>query len=266
MIIGTVLTAGTAGMNLARNAAIAAGIPVTAGAQTIDRQCASGLTAIAAAAKQIVVDGMQVVVAGGQDNISAVQKRYLEWVGAEKDPNVTRQRRARVHADAAHRGERRAQVRDQPRRAGRLCALVAAAHGARPGRRTLRRRDRADHGDDGGGRQGDERGLVQGSDAREGRGQPAGHDRREPRGAAAGDRGRNGDRRQREPALRRRVRLRADGGEARRAARPRAARPLPRHDGRRQRAGGDGHRPGLRGAEAPEAARPRRWTTSDCGS
>jgi acetyl-CoA acetyltransferase family protein len=64
-------------------------LPVTVGAQTIDRQCASGLMAIATAAKQIMVDGMQVVVAGGQDNISAVQNRYLEWVGAEKDPNVT---------------------------------------------------------------------------------------------------------------------------------------------------------------------------------
>jgi len=89
VLIGTVLTAGTAGMNIARNAAFAAGIPVTASAQTIDRQCASGLTAIAAAAKEIVVDGMEVVVAGGHDNISAVQKRYLEWVGAERDPNVT---------------------------------------------------------------------------------------------------------------------------------------------------------------------------------
>jgi len=88
VVVGSVLTAGTSGMNVARNAAIAAGIPVTAGAQTIDRQCASGLTAIAAAAKQIVSDGMQVVVAGGQENISAVQVRYLEWVGAEKDPNV----------------------------------------------------------------------------------------------------------------------------------------------------------------------------------
>jgi len=96
VIIGTVLTAGTAGMNLARNAAIAAGIPISAGAQTIDRQCASGLTAIAAAAKQIVVDGNEIAVAGGQDNISAVQKRYLEWVGAEKDPNVTR------HAEHAY--------------------------------------------------------------------------------------------------------------------------------------------------------------------
>ncbi len=91
VVIGTVLTAGTAGMNLARNAAFAAGLPVTAAAQTIDRQCASGLTAIAAAAKEIVVDGHDIVVAGGQDNISAVQKRYLEWVAAEKDPNVTRQ-------------------------------------------------------------------------------------------------------------------------------------------------------------------------------
>jgi acetyl-CoA C-acetyltransferase len=90
VVIGTVLAAGTAGMNVARNAAIAAGVPVTAAAQTIDRQCASGLSAIATAAKQIIVDGMDVIVAGGQENISAVQNRYLEWVGAEKDPNVTR--------------------------------------------------------------------------------------------------------------------------------------------------------------------------------
>ena len=89
VVIGTVLSAGTAGMNIARNAAFAAGIPVTAGAQTIDRQCASGLSAIAAAAKEIAVDGMGIVVAGGHDNISAVQKRYLEWVGAERDPQVT---------------------------------------------------------------------------------------------------------------------------------------------------------------------------------
>jgi acetyl-CoA acetyltransferase family protein len=90
VVVGSVLNAGTAGMNVARNAAIAAGVPVTAGAQTIDRQCASGLTAIATAAKQIISDGMQVIVAGGQENISAVQNRYVEWVGASIDPNVTR--------------------------------------------------------------------------------------------------------------------------------------------------------------------------------
>jgi acetyl-CoA C-acetyltransferase len=88
IIIGTVLAAGTAGLNIARNAALAAGIPVTAGAQTVDRQCASGLMAIGMAAKQIIVDGMDVVAAGGQDNISAVQTNYFEWLAREKDPNV----------------------------------------------------------------------------------------------------------------------------------------------------------------------------------
>ncbi len=88
VVLGTVLASGTAGMNVARNAAIAADLPVTVSAQTVDRQCASGLMAIAIAAKQIVVDGMQVVVAGGQENVSAVQNRYFEWVQGETDPNV----------------------------------------------------------------------------------------------------------------------------------------------------------------------------------
>ncbi|MCC5812982.1 MAG: acetyl-CoA C-acyltransferase [Ectothiorhodospiraceae bacterium] len=88
VIIGAVLTAGTAGMNLARNATLAAGLPATVSGQTMDRQCSSGLMAIATGAKQITGDGMKVVLAGGQDNISAVQNRYMEWVAAEADPNV----------------------------------------------------------------------------------------------------------------------------------------------------------------------------------
>ncbi len=88
VVVGTVLAAGTAGMNVARNAAIAADLPVTVSAQTVDRQCASGLMAIAIAAKQIIVDGMRVVVAGGQDNVSAVQNRYFDWVLTETDANV----------------------------------------------------------------------------------------------------------------------------------------------------------------------------------
>jgi acetyl-CoA acetyltransferase len=81
VVIGAVLTAGTAGMNVARLSSLAAGLPVTVSGQTIDRQCSSGLMAIATAAKQIIVDGMDVVVAGGQDNISALQNQYLTWVG-----------------------------------------------------------------------------------------------------------------------------------------------------------------------------------------
>ena len=87
-VLGTVLAAGTAGMNLARNAVFAAGAPVSVSGQTVDRQCASGLMAIATAAKQIIVDGMDVVAAGGQENISAVQDRYFTWIGEEADPNV----------------------------------------------------------------------------------------------------------------------------------------------------------------------------------
>jgi acetyl-CoA acetyltransferase family protein len=88
-VLGTVLAAGTAGMNLARNAVLAAGLPVGVAAQTVDRQCASGLTAVATAAKQIMCDGMKIVAAGGQENISAVQSRYFEWASAEIDPAVT---------------------------------------------------------------------------------------------------------------------------------------------------------------------------------
>ena len=88
VVIGSVLTAGTAGMNIARNASLAAGLPYTVSAQTIDRQCSSGLMAISIAAKQIIVDNMGIVVAGGQDNISSVQNQYLQWVADEKDPNV----------------------------------------------------------------------------------------------------------------------------------------------------------------------------------
>ena len=88
VVIGCVLSAGTAGMNLARNALLAAGLPATVAGQTMDRQCASGLMAIATAAKQVIVDGMDVVVAGGHDSISAVQEAYMAWVAKERDPNV----------------------------------------------------------------------------------------------------------------------------------------------------------------------------------
>ena len=89
LVLGSVLTGGTGGMNVARLSGIAAGLPHSVAAQTIDRQCSSGLMAIATAAKQIMVDGQNIVVAGGQDNISAVQNNYMQWVADEKDPNVT---------------------------------------------------------------------------------------------------------------------------------------------------------------------------------
>ena len=90
LVMGTALPSGTAGWNLGRMSALAAGLPVSVSGQTLDRQCASGLMAIATAAKQIIVDGMQVTIGAGQENISAVQARNLEWALSERDDNVIR--------------------------------------------------------------------------------------------------------------------------------------------------------------------------------
>jgi len=73
VVWGAVLTQGTQFGNIGRQAALRAGCPVTVSGMTIDRQCSSGLMAIATAAKQIVIDKMDVVAAGGQDSISLVQ-------------------------------------------------------------------------------------------------------------------------------------------------------------------------------------------------
>ncbi|NND83205.1 MAG: acetyl-CoA C-acyltransferase [Gammaproteobacteria bacterium] len=91
VIIGSVLNVGTAGGNIARTASLAAGLPMSVPAQTIDRQCSSGLMAIATAAKQIMVDGMQITVGGGQDNISACQQPFGEAAAGTQDPNVIAQ-------------------------------------------------------------------------------------------------------------------------------------------------------------------------------
>ena len=91
LVMGSVLTAGTAAMNLGRLAALAAGLPVSVSGQTVDRQCASGLQAIAIAAQAIVLGGVDVVIAAGQENISAIQAPYFDWAFRDLDPAVTAQ-------------------------------------------------------------------------------------------------------------------------------------------------------------------------------
>ncbi|HED12739.1 MAG TPA: hypothetical protein ENI62_03660 [Gammaproteobacteria bacterium] len=77
LILGCALTQGTTGINVARHAVMAANLPVGVAAATIDRQCASGLSAISAAAQQIVQEGLEVAVAGGLDSISLVQNTHM---------------------------------------------------------------------------------------------------------------------------------------------------------------------------------------------
>ena len=85
VVWGAVLTQGTQAGNIGRQVALRAGCPVTVSGQTIDRQCASGLMAIATAAKQVVIDRMDIVAAGGQDSISLVQTPEMRIGG---DPSL----------------------------------------------------------------------------------------------------------------------------------------------------------------------------------
>ncbi|MBQ25116.1 acetyl-CoA C-acyltransferase [Alcanivorax sp.] len=73
VIMGAALQQGSTGGNVARQAALRAGLPTSVSGMSMDRQCASGLMAIATAAKEIIVDNMDVAVAGGLESISLVQ-------------------------------------------------------------------------------------------------------------------------------------------------------------------------------------------------
>ena len=74
---GSALQQGTQGGNLARQVALRAGLPVSVSGMTMDRQCSSGLMSIATASKQIIVDRMDIVAAGGQESISMVQTKDM---------------------------------------------------------------------------------------------------------------------------------------------------------------------------------------------
>ena len=88
VILGAALQQGSSGYNVARQAALRAGLPVTVPGMTIDRQCSSGLMAIATAAKQILHDGMQIAVGGGVESISLVQNDKRNQYRAQ-DPWLT---------------------------------------------------------------------------------------------------------------------------------------------------------------------------------
>lgn len=79
LTLGCALTQGSTGPNIARHAAQAAGLPDSVTGSTVDRQCASGLSAISIAAGQVMNEGLDVVMAGGLDSISLVQNAH--WNG-----------------------------------------------------------------------------------------------------------------------------------------------------------------------------------------
>jgi acetyl-CoA C-acetyltransferase len=91
VVLGAALQQGSSGYNIARQAALRAGLPVTVPGMTVDRQCSSGLMAIATAAKEIVHDGLQIAVGGGVESISLVQNDNRNQYRAQ-DPWLVEQR------------------------------------------------------------------------------------------------------------------------------------------------------------------------------
>jgi acetyl-CoA C-acetyltransferase len=76
VLFGCAMQEGSTGFNVARQAALRAGLPVTVPGSTIDRQCASGLMAVASAGRQIVHENMSVTIGGGVESISLVQNEH----------------------------------------------------------------------------------------------------------------------------------------------------------------------------------------------
>ena len=87
VVIGCAMQQGSSGYNIGRTAGVAAGLPSSVAGMSMDRQCASGMMAIATAAKQVIIDGMPIVVGGGLDSISLVQNEHRNTYRAQ-DPNV----------------------------------------------------------------------------------------------------------------------------------------------------------------------------------
>jgi acetyl-CoA C-acetyltransferase len=77
VVLGCAVQQGTSGGNVARQGLLRAGLPHTVPGMTVDRQCSSGLMAIAIAARQIVADDMRVVVGGGVESISVAEDEHL---------------------------------------------------------------------------------------------------------------------------------------------------------------------------------------------
>ena len=77
LILGCAIQQGTQGYNIARLTVATGGLPQSVAGMSLDRKCASGLMAIATAAGQVVLDGMQVIVAGGVESISLTQNKHL---------------------------------------------------------------------------------------------------------------------------------------------------------------------------------------------
>jgi acetyl-CoA C-acetyltransferase len=85
VVLGCAMQEGTASYNIGRQAALLAGLPVTTAGTSVDRQCASGLQAIAIAAGRVRLDGVPIMAAGGVESISLVQNDHRNGYRAKNE-------------------------------------------------------------------------------------------------------------------------------------------------------------------------------------
>ena len=135
VILGCALPERATGGNIARQAAIRAGLPVSVAGMTVNRFCSSGLQTIALAAQRIIAGEASMLAAGGLESISLVQDGKSEpvhddWI-VEHKPAIYM-----PMIDTADIVAER--YKNQPRRAGRLCARKPAPHGVRAAGEALR--------------------------------------------------------------------------------------------------------------------------------
>ena len=250
--LGCANQAGEDNRNVARMAALLAGLPQTVPGVTVNRLCASGLTAIVEAARAISAGEGELFVAGGVESMSRAPlslPKAEQAVGARKPRRVGHRARLALpepahggdvpaRVDGRDRRERRRALGDLARGPGHVRAPLAAALGGGAGGRAIRRRARP-------GRRG------------RGRRASAADDHAGEAGAAAAGvpRGRHGHRGQCERAQRRRRRARArERGEGARARRP-PARGLRDERRGRRRPARDGDRPDRRRPQGARAGR-----------
>ena len=143
VILGCANQAGEDNRNVARMAALLAGLPVSVPGVTVNRLCASGLEAVGQAARAIALGEAELIIAGGVESMSRApyvmgkadapfgrEQKLEDTTLGWRFVNPAMAARLRRGFDDADRGEPRARARHRARRPGRLRAALAAARGA----------------------------------------------------------------------------------------------------------------------------------------
>ena len=124
VVMGAAMQQGAQGGNVARQALLRAGLPTSVAGMSLDRQCASGLMAIATAAKEIIDDGMSVTIGGGLESISLVQNDKMNRYRAQ-DPWLVEHRDDVYMTHDRDGRDRGGAIPGHASAAGRICAAVA---------------------------------------------------------------------------------------------------------------------------------------------